>query len=184
MAGAQPIANGVMNGVAPGAVVAVSEVTDALPAPDLGGLTIESQTNAIGLIHPPPDIRAIVDKTAQFVAKNGAEMPYAGSVTPPPHTPGCTASILRPGVVLAPSKLLSFVHVLPVDDEPLDCAGPEFEKHILANERENVKFNFLKSTDPYHAYYDHRVSPRPALALAFAQRQYHLQRRQYRCSSR
>ncbi len=30
------------------------------------------QTKAIGVILPPPDIRAIVDKTAQFVAKNGA----------------------------------------------------------------------------------------------------------------
>jgi hypothetical protein len=30
-----------------------------------------TQTKAIGVILPPPDIRAIVDKTAQFVAKNG-----------------------------------------------------------------------------------------------------------------
>ena len=71
-----PLANGTaMNGLPEGAgqLVAVGSARDALPAPDLGGLTIESQTNAIGLIHPPPDIRAIVDKTAQFVAKNGAD---------------------------------------------------------------------------------------------------------------
>ena len=64
-------ANGVPNGVASGALVAAGEVRDALPAPDLGDLSLETQTHAVGLIHPPPDIRAIVDKTAQFVAKNG-----------------------------------------------------------------------------------------------------------------
>lgn len=68
--------------------------------------TVATQTKTIGMIHPPPDIRSIVDKTAQFVARN----------------------------------------------------GPEFEKRILANEKNNVKFNFLNSTDPYHAYYQHRVS--------------------------
>lgn len=35
-------------------------------------LVFALQTKAIGVILPPPDIRAIVDKTAQFVAKNGA----------------------------------------------------------------------------------------------------------------
>eukprot|EP00850_Spirogloea_muscicola_P027002 SM013718S00081 [mRNA] locus=s13718:119:346:+ [translate_table: standard] len=58
------------------------------------------------MIHPPPDIRGIADKTAQFVARN----------------------------------------------------GPEFERRILANERANAKFGFLTSTDPYHAYYQHRVA--------------------------
>ncbi|KAG6543090.1 hypothetical protein Mapa_015586 [Marchantia paleacea] len=68
--------------------------------------SVATQTRTIGMIHPPPDVRSIVDKTAQFVARN----------------------------------------------------GPEFEKRILANEKGNVKFNFLKSEDPYHAYYQHRVS--------------------------
>ncbi len=36
--------------------------------------------------------------------------------------------------------------------------GAEFEKRILANEKNNVKFNFLVPTDPYHAYYRMRVS--------------------------
>lgn len=55
-------------------MVAVGKVQDALPTPDLSSLNIvESQTHAVGLIHPPPDIRAIVDKTAQFVAKNGEQ---------------------------------------------------------------------------------------------------------------
>jgi splicing factor 3A subunit 1 len=53
-------------------IVAAGAVRDALPAPDLGKLQIvDSQTHAVGLIHPPPDIRKIVDKTALFVAKNG-----------------------------------------------------------------------------------------------------------------
>ncbi|KAJ3693312.1 hypothetical protein LUZ60_008792 [Juncus effusus] len=39
----------------------------AAPAP------VPTHTRPIGIIHPPPDIRAIVEKTAQFVAKNGPE---------------------------------------------------------------------------------------------------------------
>ena len=36
-------------------------------------VALETQTHAVGMIQPPPDIRAIVDKTAQFVARNGPE---------------------------------------------------------------------------------------------------------------
>ncbi|KAK6919634.1 SWAP/Surp [Dillenia turbinata] len=67
---------------------------------------VATHTRTIGIIHPPPDIRNIVDKTAQFVAKN----------------------------------------------------GPEFEKRIIANNAGNAKFNFLNASDPYHAYYQHRLS--------------------------
>lgn len=77
----------------------------ALPAA-AAPVSVATHTKTIGMIHPPPDIRSIVDKTAQFVARN----------------------------------------------------GPEFERRILANGRNNVKFNFLNSSDPYHAYYQHRVS--------------------------
>ena len=34
---------------------------------------LHTQTRSVGVIVPPPDVRAIVDKTAQFVAKNGPE---------------------------------------------------------------------------------------------------------------
>ncbi|KAI7991060.1 putative splicing factor 3A subunit 1 [Camellia lanceoleosa] len=68
--------------------------------------SIATHTRTIGIIHPPPDIRNIVDKTAQFVAKN----------------------------------------------------GPEFEKRTIANNAGNAKFNFLNASDPYHAYYQHRLS--------------------------
>lgn len=56
-----------------GPVVAVGEARTPLPTPDLDdpGLKPATQTKAIGIIYPPPDIRAIVDKTAQFVARNG-----------------------------------------------------------------------------------------------------------------
>ncbi|KNA08628.1 hypothetical protein SOVF_160920 [Spinacia oleracea] len=68
--------------------------------------SVATHTRTIGIIYPPPDIRTIVDKTSQFVAKN----------------------------------------------------GPEFEKRIIANNAGNVKFNFLNASDPYHAYYQHRLS--------------------------
>lgn len=68
--------------------------------------TVATHTKTIGIIYPPPDIKTIVDKTAQFVAKN----------------------------------------------------GPEFEKRIIANNEGNAKFNFLRASDPYHAYYQHRLA--------------------------
>eukprot|EP00088_Acartia_fossae_P052399 TRINITY_DN5917_c0_g1_i4.p1 TRINITY_DN5917_c0_g1~~TRINITY_DN5917_c0_g1_i4.p1 ORF type:complete len:773 (-),score=302.98 TRINITY_DN5917_c0_g1_i4:60-2378(-) len=36
--------------------------------------------------------------------------------------------------------------------------GQEFEQRIKQNEVNNPKFNFLNSGDPYHAYYQHRVT--------------------------
>lgn len=60
------------DGVGPGAMVPVGEVRSVLPSPDLSSVqAVETQTKAIGVIYPPPDIRAIVDKAANFVAKNG-----------------------------------------------------------------------------------------------------------------
>ena len=35
--------------------------------------------------------------------------------------------------------------------------GPEFEERIKLNEAGNTKFNFLNKTDPYHAYYEHKI---------------------------
>ncbi|XAR54349.1 hypothetical protein NMG60_11029431 [Bertholletia excelsa] len=85
--------------------------------------SIATHTRTIGIIHPPPDIRNIVDKTAQFVAKN----------------------------------------------------GPEFEKRIIANNAGNAKFNFLNPSDPYHAYYQHRLSEFRVQSQVPAQQQPSLQ---------
>ncbi|XP_037416627.1 probable splicing factor 3A subunit 1 [Triticum dicoccoides] len=71
------------------------------PAP-----TVSTHTRTIGIIHPPPDIRVIVEKTATLVVNN----------------------------------------------------GPEFERRIVAHNQGNAKFSFLQPSDPYHAYYQHRVS--------------------------
>lgn len=69
-----------------GAIIATGEVRDALPAPDLVELrTPATHTKVVGVIYPPPDIRAIVDKTAGFVARNG-EVSREG--LPACHTPG------------------------------------------------------------------------------------------------
>lgn len=51
-----------------GAVVPVGEVKSSFGT---GTEQVDTQTHEIGLIIPPPDIKAIADKTAQFVAKNG-----------------------------------------------------------------------------------------------------------------
>lgn len=56
-----------------GQIVAVGEARTVLPSPNFSQVkSVDTQTRAIGLIQPPPDIRAIVDKTADFVGRNGA----------------------------------------------------------------------------------------------------------------
>ena len=35
--------------------------------------------------------------------------------------------------------------------------GLDFESRIKENEKNNTKFNFLLITDPYHAYYQHKI---------------------------
>nr|GMC64792.1 probable splicing factor 3A subunit 1 [Ipomoea batatas]GMC71220.1 probable splicing factor 3A subunit 1 [Ipomoea batatas] len=81
--------------------------------------SVATHTRTIGIIYPPPDIRSIVDKTAQFVVKN----------------------------------------------------GPEFEKRIIQSNAGNAKFNFLSASDPYHAYYQHRLSEGRAQNQDSAQQQ-------------
>ncbi|KAJ0247991.1 splicing factor 3A subunit 1 [Hirschfeldia incana] len=69
--------------------------------------SVATHTRTIGIIHPPPDIRSIVEKTALYVSKNGLE----------------------------------------------------FEKRIIAsNNAKKDKFNFLTSSDPYHAFYEHKLA--------------------------
>ena len=36
-------------------------------------------------------------------------------------------------------------------------SGPEFAERIKQNEAGNPKFNFLNPSDPYHAYYVHKI---------------------------
>jgi splicing factor 3A subunit 1 len=83
-----------------------AQLQQSPPPPAPPDATVATHTRTIGIIHPPPDIRVIIEKTATFVAKN----------------------------------------------------GPEFERRIISLNQGNAKFNFLQPSDPYHAYYHHRVS--------------------------
>jgi len=60
----------------------------------------------LGIIHPPPDLRGIVDRTATYVAKNGSA----------------------------------------------------FEARIMHEQKGKPKFSFLFPSDPFNAYYRHKVS--------------------------
>lgn len=74
---------------------------------DLSEIAKAKQGKVTGIIIPPPEIRAVVDKTAQFVARN----------------------------------------------------GKSFENKILeSSEGKTAKFNFMKAYDPYHAYYEKKIS--------------------------
>ncbi|KAL6567172.1 hypothetical protein OROGR_000840 [Orobanche gracilis] len=99
--------------------LATRSVTMVNDKPNSAPESVPTHTKHIGVIHPPPDIRNIVDKTAQFVAKN----------------------------------------------------GPEFEKRIVANNEGNAKFDFLRAPNPYHAYYERRLSEARAQNQSSAQQQ-------------
>ncbi|KAJ4879325.1 putative splicing factor 3A subunit 1 [Raphanus sativus] len=79
-----------------------SEQNSSNQAPE----SVATHTRTIGIIHPPPDIRSIVEKTALYVSKNGLD----------------------------------------------------FEKRIIASNAKKEKFNFLTSSDPYHAFYQHKLA--------------------------
>ncbi|KAL6546192.1 hypothetical protein OROMI_021913 [Orobanche minor] len=98
---------------------ATGSVTMVNDKPNSAPESVPTHTKNIGVIHPPPDMRNIVDKTAQFVAKN----------------------------------------------------GPEFEKRIIANNEGNAKFDFLRAPNPYHAYYERRLSEARAQNQSSAQQQ-------------
>lgn len=44
--------------------------------------------------------------------------------------------------------------------------GTDFEKRILANEKDNVKFQFLQPTSPFHAYYQFKIAESKAADAA------------------
>ena len=60
-----------------GAIVPVGKVKSVtLPPPDLSKVrSVETHTRALGIIQPPTDLRAIIDKSATFVANNGELSP-------------------------------------------------------------------------------------------------------------
>ena len=68
------VAAGEVHDATSNAMIAVSDVRTHLPPAEelLAIKKLATQTKAIGIILPPPDIRAIIDKTSQFVAKHGA----------------------------------------------------------------------------------------------------------------
>ena len=80
--------------------MSVSDRGDEVRAPDDRAIDMSDR-----VIVPPPELRNIVDKTATFVARNGAE----------------------------------------------------FESRIAGEHGNNQKFNCLKPSDPYNAYYRQKV---------------------------
>ena len=36
--------------------------------------------------------------------------------------------------------------------------GPEFEHRIVVHKQGSAKFSFVQPSDPYHAYYHHRIA--------------------------
>jgi splicing factor 3A subunit 1 len=69
-------------------------------------VTIAESTNSDTLVIPPPEIRSIIEITANHVAKKGIQ----------------------------------------------------FEETIREKEGTNSKFYFLKPADPYHAYYQYKIT--------------------------
>lgn len=85
----------------------------------------------VELVTESTEVAAIAGKTSNDISK-----PLVGIIYPPPEVRNIV------------DKTASFVA----------RNGPEFEARIRQNEIQNPKFNFLNGSDPYHAYYDHKVS--------------------------
>jgi len=79
---------------------------DAMDVDRNGSVDVDQEESIKGIIYPPPEVRKIVDKTADFVARK----------------------------------------------------GPTLEDRIRENERHNPRFCFLNPNDPYHAYYQLRIT--------------------------
>ncbi|KAL5004725.1 hypothetical protein ScPMuIL_018181 [Solemya velum] len=77
-------------------------------------------------------------------------------MAPPPEEPKDEAPPIKSvvGIIYPPPEVRNIV-----DKTASFVArnGPEFESRIRLNEINNPKFNFLTATDPYHAYYQHKV---------------------------
>ncbi|KAL5723011.1 hypothetical protein ACHQM5_006459 [Ranunculus cassubicifolius] len=75
--------------------------------------------------------------------------------SPPPAAPTQVATHTKPlGIIYPPPDIRSIV------DKTVSFVsknGPDFERRIMSNNAGNAKFNFLIPTDPYHAYYQHRL---------------------------
>lgn len=81
------------------------------------------------------DIRVTGDGTEEVPEDHENQQQVIGIIYPPPEVRNIV------------DKTASFVF----------RNGPEFEEKIRQNELNNAKFNFLYNTDPYHAYYRHKV---------------------------
>ena len=90
----------------------------------------------IPIIHPPPEVKNIVDKTAGFVARNGVEF----------ETRIKQVNVPRKKALLILAKL----------NIGMPCHN-NLQHFSFQNEINNPKFNFLNPGDPYHAYYKHKV---------------------------
>ncbi|XP_078491953.1 splicing factor 3A subunit 1-like isoform X1 [Ciona intestinalis] len=84
---------------------------------------------------PAEDIRVSGDAPEPDAEESQSNKPIIGIIYPPPEVRNIV------------DKTASFV----------GRNGPEFEARIRQNEINNSKFNFLNATDPYHAYYRHKV---------------------------
>ncbi|KAK3565271.1 hypothetical protein QTP86_004275 [Hemibagrus guttatus] len=85
---------------------------------------------------PPVQISQPEAKADEQKEETPATKPIVGIIYPPPEVRNIV------------DKTASFVA----------RNGPEFEARIRQNEINNPKFNFLNPSDPYHAYYRHKVN--------------------------
>ncbi|KAK9677172.1 hypothetical protein RND81_11G125300 [Saponaria officinalis] len=142
--------------------------------------SVATHTLTIEIIHPPPDIRNIIDKTSQFVAKNGPDFERrivqsnAGNVkfnflraSDPYHAyyqhklaefraqnKNSTQQPRTIGIMHPPPDIRN---IIDKTSQFVAKNGPDFEQRIVQSNARNVKFNFLLASDPYHAYYQHKL---------------------------
>ena len=82
----------------------------------------------------------------------------------PPQAPPNTESAQDENIEAATKPIVGIIYPPPehrniIDKTAMFVArnGPDFEDKVRQNEVANSKFNFFNATDPYHAYYQHKI---------------------------
>ncbi|CAN8304285.1 unnamed protein product [Cochlearia groenlandica] len=78
---------------------------------------------------------------------------FNSSEIPPLEAPPSTSTI---GIIHPPPSDIRTI--IEKTAQFVSRHGPEFGKRIIASNANNATFNFLHGSDPYHAFYRHKLA--------------------------
>ena len=119
-------------------------------------MTLDPATSREALIagHPPLPPHQLQQFQQQMMTRPPNQQPAPGDMGLPPESSSEAATKPIVGIIYPPPE-----HRNIIDKTAMFVArnGPDFEDKVRQNEIANSKFNFFNATDPYHAYYQHKI---------------------------